>query len=71
MHAHVYWKMHETNMHAYMHDKSTYACVHAWTRAPMHASEVGGSETGLSVTPYREIVFRVRAAIATRSCVSA
>ena len=30
-----------------------------------------GSETGLSVPPNREIVFRVRDVIATRSCVSA
>ena len=30
-----------------------------------------GSETGLTVPPNREIVFRVRDVIATRSCVSA
>ena len=30
-----------------------------------------GSESGLSVPPNREIVFRVRDVIATRSCVSA
>ena len=30
-----------------------------------------GSETGLSVPPNREVVFRVRDVIATRSCVSA
>ncbi len=45
--------------------------VHNLVLSAYGVSEVGGSETGMSVTPDREIVFRVRDAIARRSCVGA